>query len=377
MKICIIGLDDYPQLAGDEEIQYVGGESVQHVLLARAWRDLGLDVSIVVEDQGQGRVRMVDGIRAIAAYKREDGIPIVRFAHPRLTGLIGAMREADADVYYQSPSAAATGFTAWYCRRFGKRSLIRIASDLGCIPGKQLIRYWRDRRIYEYGLRHADIIVAQTEHQRALLQQNYGLQSEVINMIADIPPPPTVKQDIDVLWVANLRPVKRPEILFELASRSPELKFVVAGGALPGMESYYETMMSEAAKLPNLSVLGAVPYAQVGALFERARLFVNTSSMEGFPNTFLQAWARAVPVVSFFDPDSLIKRLNLGRAVATTEEMSQAIEDLIRHEAQRRAMGQRAREFCVGQFSASQVANRYIELLRSEPAAQLRFGTAG
>ena len=377
MKICIIGLDDYPQLAGDEEIQYVGGESVQHVLLARAWRDLGLDVSIVVEDQGQGRVRMVDGIRAIAAYKREDGIPIVRFAHPRLTGLIGAMREADADVYYQSPSAAATGFTAWYCRRFGKRSLIRIASDLGCIPGKQLIRYWRDRRIYEYGLRHADIVVAQTEHQRTLLQQNYGLQSEVINMIADIPPPPTVKQDIDVLWVANLRPVKRPEILFELASRSPELKFVVAGGALPGMESYYETMMSEAAKLPNLSVLGAVPYAQVGALFERARLFVNTSSMEGFPNTFLQAWARAVPVVSFFDPDSLIKRLNLGRAVATTEEMSQAIEDLIRHEAQRRAMGQRAREFCVGQFSASQVANRYIELLRSEPAAQLRFGTAG
>ena len=377
MKICIIGLDDYPQLAGDEEIQYVGGESVQHVLLARAWRDLGLDVSIVVEDQGQGRVRMVDGIRAIAAYKREDGIPIVRFAHPRLTGLIGAMREADADVYYQSPSAAATGFTAWYCRRFGKRSLIRIASDLGCIPGKQLIRYWRDRRIYEYGLRHADIIVAQTEHQRALLQQNYGLQSEVINMIADIPPPPTVKQDIDVLWVANLRPVKRPEILFELASRSPELKFVVAGGALPGMESYYETMMSEAAKLPNLSVLGAVPYAQVGALFERARLFVNTSSMEGFPNTFLQAWARAVPVVSFFDPDSLIKRLNLGRAVATTDEMSQAIEDLIRHEAQRRAMGQRAREFSIGQFSASQVANRYVELLRSEPAAQLRFGTAG
>ena len=377
MKICIIGLDDYPQLAGDEEIQYVGGESVQHVLLARAWRDLGLDVSIVVEDQGQGRVRMVDGIRAIAAYKRDEGIPIVRFAHPRLTGLIGAMREADADVYYQSPSAAATGFTVWYCRRFGKRSLIRIASDLGCIPGKQLIRYWRDRRIYEYGLRHADIVVAQTEHQRTLLQQNYGLQSEVINMIADIPPPPTVKQDIDVLWVANLRPVKRPEILFELASRSPELKFVVAGGALPGMESYYETMMSEAAKLPNLSVLGAVPYAQVGALFERARLFVNTSSMEGFPNTFLQAWARAVPVVSFIDPDSLIKRLNLGRAVATTEEMSQAIEDLIRHEAQRRAMGQRAREFCVGQFSASQVANRYIELLRSEPAAQLRFGTAG
>jgi glycosyltransferase involved in cell wall biosynthesis len=99
--------------------------------------------------------------------------------------------------------------------------------------------------------------------------------------------------------------------------------------------------------------------------------------MEGFPNTFLQAWARGVPVVSFFDPDSLTRRLNLGRAVGTTEEMSQAIEELIRDEPLRRAMGQRAREFCVGQFSASQVGNRYLELLRSEPSAQLRFGTAG
>jgi glycosyltransferase involved in cell wall biosynthesis len=377
MKICIIGLDDYPQLAGHEDIQFVGGESVQHVLLAQAWRDLGLDVSMIVRDHGQGRVSTVNGIRAIAAFKREDGIPVLRFAHPRLTGLIGAMHEADADVYYQSPSAAATGFTAWFCRRFGKRSLIRIASDLGCIPGKQLIRYWRDRRIYEYGLRHADIIVAQTEHQRALLKQHYGLPSEVINMIAEIPPLPTVPQDIDVLWVANLRPVKRPEILFELALRAPHLKFVLAGGALPGTESYYETMMSEASKLPNLVVLGAVPYAQVGELFDRARLCVNTSSMEGFPNTFLQAWARAVPVVSFFDPDSLIKRLNLGRAVTTTDDMSRAIDELIREEGLRRAMGQRAREFCVGQFSASQVANRYLELLRSEPAEQLRFGTAG
>ena len=377
MKICIVGLDDYPQLAGHEDIQFVGGESVQHVLLARAWRDLGLDVSIIVHDHGQGRVKMVDGIRAVAAFRRDDGIPVLRFAHPRLTGLIGAMREVDADVYYQSPSAAATGFTAWFCRRFGKRSLIRIASDLGCIPGKQLIRYWRDRRIYEYGLRHADIIVAQTEHQRTLLQQNYGLQSEVINMIADIPPMPTVQQDIDVLWVANPRPVKRPEILFELARRAPHLQFAIAGGALPGMESYYETIISEAAKLPNMSILGSIPYAQVGAVFDRARLFVNTSSMEGFPNTFLQAWARGVPVVSFFDPDSLTRRLNLGRAVGTTEEMSEAIEELIRDEPLRRSMGQRAREFCIAQFSASQVANRYLDLLRSEPAAQLRFGTAG
>ncbi len=83
MKICIVGLDDYPQLARLKDAKYVGGESVQHVLLARAWRDLGHDVSMIVHDHGQGRVSYVDGIRAVAPYAKNDGIPVLRFAHPR------------------------------------------------------------------------------------------------------------------------------------------------------------------------------------------------------------------------------------------------------------------------------------------------------
>ena len=41
-RICIVGLDCYGLLSGEGDLRYVGGESVQHVLLARAWRDLGL-----------------------------------------------------------------------------------------------------------------------------------------------------------------------------------------------------------------------------------------------------------------------------------------------------------------------------------------------
>src|SRR5688500_9629758 len=242
MKICIVGLDDYPQLANLKDAKYVGGESVQHVLLARAWRELGHDVSIIVHDHGQGRVTDVDGIRAVAPYARDEGIPVLRFAHPRMTGMLGAMREIDADVYYQSPAGVAAGITAWFCRRHGKRFIVRIASDLACIPGKQLIQFWRDRKIYEYGLRHADLIVAQSEQQRTLLQQNYGLKSEVLDMSVEMPSGPQPDKDIDVLWVANLRPVKRPEIVLDLARRMPNVRFTLAGGALPGAEDYYRTV---------------------------------------------------------------------------------------------------------------------------------------
>ncbi len=67
-RICIVGLDSYGMLSGEENPKYIGGESIQHVLLARAWRDLGHDVSMIVHDEGQGARREHDGITAIAAH---------------------------------------------------------------------------------------------------------------------------------------------------------------------------------------------------------------------------------------------------------------------------------------------------------------------
>src|SRR4051812_34678991 len=113
-KICIVGTDSYGMLSGEGDLKYIGGEAVQHVLLARAWRDLGHDVSIIVHDEGQGARRVFDGITAIAAHTRNGGIPGLRFFHPRASKLVGALSDADADVYYQSPAGVNTGFTAWY-----------------------------------------------------------------------------------------------------------------------------------------------------------------------------------------------------------------------------------------------------------------------
>ena len=378
MKICIVGLEDFPQLAQLKSAKYVGGESVQHVLLARAWRDLGHEVSMVVHDHGQGRDTYVDGIRAVAPYTRDEGIPVFRFAHPRLTGMIAALREIDADVYYQSPAGAATGITAWFCRRHGKRFISRIASDLACIPGKQLIRYWRDRKIYEYGLRNADLIVAQSEQQRSLLQRNYGLKSEVLDMAVEMPSGPQPEKDIDVLWVSNLRPVKRPEIVLELAQRLPEVRFTLAGGALPGTDEYFRTVTEAAKSIPNLTCPGAVPYTDVGTMFSRAKIFLNTSQIEGFPNTFLQAWVRGVPVVAFFDPDSQIKQRQLGHTATDLEDMVRAIVRLLQDHEERERIGERARAYAIAQFGPTHIASRYLEMLRAQGASQvLRYGTSG
>lgn len=377
-RICIVGLDDYPLLTGADTAAYVGGESVQHVLLARAWRDLGLGVSMIVLDHGQGAVRNCGGIRAIAAYAPHAGVPGLRFVHPRITGLVAALAKADADVYYQSPAGAATGVTARFCRRHGRRFVFRVASDANCMPGQQLIRFWRDRKLYEFGLRRADLIATQTLRQSSLLAEHYSLASYTVNMAVEPARPTAVKKDIDVLWVSNLRDVKRPELALELARRLPAVRFTLAGGPMPGRQAYYDQVMQAAASLPNVSVLGAVPYASASQLFDRARVFLNTSSVEGFPNTFLQAWVRGIPVVTFFDPDRMVHRQRLGVAAESLDEMCRALTGLLTNDLRRHAIGERAREFVAADFSPVRVAQKYLELLQagSEPRCRRRDGTA-
>lgn len=380
-SLCIVGLDDYPMLAdapAGEPQKPINGESVQHVLLARAWRDMGVDVSLVVYADERPLPTEVDGIRVIPAYRPNAGIPLLRFFHPRVSQLLSALKQANADVYYQSPSGMQTGITAWFCRQHGRRFIYRVASDANCIPGKQLIRHWRDRKLYEYGLKNADLLAVQTDYQKRLLMQNYQRNGEVVPMAVEAPTPgPASTKDIDVLWVSNFRSVKRPDRALQVASELPHLKFALVGGPLAGAEEYYEKIIAQARALPNVTCLGGMAYNEVGTVFDRAKVLLNTSEVEGFPNTFLQAWIRGLPVVTFFDPDNLVRLRHLGKAVTTHKEMVSALRRMLEDEGARRMAGERARAFALAGFAGHAVARRYLELLAGTAQTVLRNGTSG
>jgi glycosyltransferase involved in cell wall biosynthesis len=369
-KICIFGLDACGLLSGEGDLRYIGGETVQHVLLARAWRDLGHDVSMIVFDDGQGPKRVVDGITVIAAHRRRAGLPGLRFFHPRASKLFSALMAADADIYYQSPAGAFSGITAWFCRMAGRRFIMRIASDSDCEKEHTRIRFWRDRRLFAYALRHADLVAAQTRVQADMLRANHRIDAPVVNMLVEPPRRGAgpAEKDIDVLWLSNLRPLKRPELVLELARQLPQVKFTLAGGPLPGLRggTYFEDVSAAASRLPNVDMPGAVRYADSGRWIERAKIFLNTSIVEGFPNTFLQAWSRGVPVVSFFDPDGLIRRLQLGAVPASTDDMRESIRGLLEADVYRENIGRRARDFVSREFTGA-AAERYIELLEARP----------
>jgi glycosyltransferase involved in cell wall biosynthesis len=290
----------------DRTIPVVGGAEVQQSMIAPALAARGYRVSMICYDYGQPDKSEVEGVTVYTMHKPDEGIPIVRFLHPRLTSLWRALTRVDADVYYQRTAAAYTGFLAAFCARHARRSIYAGASDVDFVPGKQDIRYARDRMIFEWGLARVDRIIAQHALQQRTLKENYGRDSTVIPSCYVPPAGARADRNGYILWAATVRPSKQPEVILEMARRLPQYPFVVLGGPDPGKreQQYYESIREAARPLANVRFVGFVPFAEVEPHFNGARIFVNTSRYEGFPNTFLQSWARGLPSVGFVDTGS-------------------------------------------------------------------------
>lgn len=360
MKICLLGLNNLSVLAPQYKDHTVAGEPVQQTLLATALARRNHDVSMVVADLGQDDGVQCSGVRLFKAYRPEAGVPVLRFVHPRWTGLWSALMRADADLYYTSCAGMQVGLLALFCRHFGKRFVFRTASDADCDKSRLLVRYARDRWLYGYGLRRADAILVQSSAQAQTLLRNYGLRSRVAGMLVNSPVS-VPSHNLDVLWVGNIRQLKRPDRLLELAAQLPQVNFHMVGGALPGEEALYGAVRDAAAACANLTFHGRLSYWDANDMYGRAKLLLNTSDVEGFPNSYLQAWIRGVPVVTLIDPDRVIEREGLGVAVRAPDEIANAIATLLGSSEAWQAASDRCRRFMAREFGEDRILSTYLD----------------
>lgn len=363
MKICFLGMDNLPVLADEFKAYGIGGEQVQQTLLARSLTEMGHDVRMVVYDYGQADHQAWDGITTHRAYRPADGVPVLRFVHPRWTKTWHALRDADADIYYVSCAGMQLGLVAMFCKLYGRKLVFRVAHDTDCRPDALLIKYWRDKKLYEYGLRRADLILVQSHQQQLEMLRNYAKESVVAKMLVQ-PPRAGVTRDIDVLWVNNLRHFKRPDLLIQLAERMPYLSFCMIGGRQENFSELYDEIYELAQKLPNLQFLGRVPYQEMSSYYGRARVFVNTSDSEGFPNSYLQAWIHGTPTVAFFDPDSIICRERLGFAVRSLDDMCEKVAALVGDEQLHEEYSENCKSYMKSAYADSAVLATYLSEMR-------------
>jgi glycosyltransferase involved in cell wall biosynthesis len=281
---------------------------------------------------------------------------VLRFIWPRLTSIWSCLKRANADIYYQRAGGALTGVTAAFCRRNERKSVFSAA-----IAGEPELRFRRDRLIYEYGIGRVDRIVVQNAEQQQYFRRRFGRESVIIPSLYDATSKTATTRN-QVLWVSTIRERKRADLFLDLAEALPQYKFTLVGGPGGREQALFEKIRARAETLKNMDFVGFVPYAEVDLYFDRALVFVSTSNKEGFPNTFLHAWARGVPTVSFIDSGARDNGVPVGRLVNSIEEMTDVVAHLLKNDMERLRLGDQCKSYVENHHGRDRVLDGYEEL---------------
>jgi len=203
------------------------------------------------------------------------------------------------------------------------------ASNSDLEKGNELIKRKLERLLYRYGIKMTQYLIVQNHYQSSMLKSLYKKESIIIPNI-------WLKKDIDeelhskrelILWVSNFRELKRPEWFIELAKLMPNQKFTMVGG--PNDNKLYERCKNICSTIDNVNFLGPLSFEDTNRLFNKTKIFVCTSKIEGFPNTFLQAWCNKIPIVSTYDPSNILQLHSLGLFCETVNEIKSGVEKIL------------------------------------------------
>jgi len=276
-----------------------------------------------------------------------------------ILSLIRALEKANCDIYFQSGAGFDTGLVAAYCKWSNKIFVYRAAllwdADLSFSRECGWHSFKKTTKLsYHFGVTNADAIVCNSETIANKFRKQ--LPNKKIVMIRNGYPirklegPPEKKGY--VLWASRLTWYKRPGLLIEIAKRLPNYRFIAVG------RGDYD--FSRAPR--NLHFLGFKNGEELYDLFKHANLFLNTSLVEGFPNTLIESGIYYTPYVTFYDPENIVKNYQLGFQIRSIDEAVQAISELMENPSLRRKMGINIRKYVEENHDIDNIVTEYETL---------------
>ena len=372
-RVCFVSQQAYSLFDPECKAPFGGAELQMYLLARELARDASLDVHFVTQDFGQPRRQGIDGMtvwRYKRPFKGSRWLKPLRWGVAWVTSFTTLAR-CRADVYIESPAGFPTGQAAFWCRVSGARFVYRLASD-GDLDG-DILSLPGERAVYLWGLRRAHRLISRNEWQRRELSDRYGKPSTILPNGFDVPAdPPELTTKSGVLWVASSQERKRPDVFLDLARQNPHVPFTMV---MPKNDVAVHTRVrADAGSIRNLTVVDWVPREEIQAFFDAAQVFVNTSTVEGFPNTFVQAAMGATPVLSLsVNPDGILEREGFGRCSNDDVHRLEAdTEALLADENLRCQMGLRGFEYARRTHSLSEVAPELRHILVDDVDPALR-----
>jgi glycosyltransferase involved in cell wall biosynthesis len=366
-KICFVSLPArgafIPGAAGR-----VGGAEVQvRHLTTYIAAQAGFEAHVIVEDSGQAEREVVDGVNLWRLDQPKERASAMGGAWRKIgsaASLWRRIRSLRADAYVQFSAGAETGIAEHAAHSVGAAFVYMIASDSECKPpwsrGGGIIP-----RLFRRGLARADAVIAQHSAQQEAARQALGRETVVVPSVFPFLPFEPSSGTL-VLWAGRCSSPKRPDLALQLARALPGVHFLIAAPPSDHEEALFERIRTEAGACPNVEFLPGVAHREIAGLYRRAAILLNTSDYEGVPNTFLEAAAYGLAIVSLnADPDGVLTKEGAG---ICAEGDFGRFEHVVRHlsaDATRRIeLARRGREILASRHDINNVGPLFLDLVR-------------
>jgi len=363
LKICFVQPSVY-SLFNKNCRQTFGGAEVQVYQIGKYISENynNIKISYLVGDFKQEKIEIYNDIEI---YKGKSFL----INDPKLVQLYKAfkiffcLKNIKADIYIQRTATIGTGLVAFFCKLFKKKFIYMISHEID-VSGEFKRKNKFNGIIYEWGLKNADLIISQSEKQKELLKRNYNKKSVVIKSVYKI------KEDIGfddkkyVLWVGRCEKWKAPEKYLQLVKNNQDIKFIMI---MPKSNSkFYDNsfkiIQKKTSKLKNLTFIEKVSFNEIDKYFKKAKMFINTSDYEGFPNTFIQAAKNKVPILSLnVNPDDFLNNNDCGFCVNDLEKMEKKIRELWNDKKIRERLGENAYRYAKNNHNIEKNAKMFVK----------------
>lgn len=273
-------------------------------------------------------------------------------------------------IYHRNLSTFALAAVS-FCKKNNCKSFLHLAHEKDTQIDKiNLNKKILSNTIHKYGkkyiIKNINKIIGQAKYQDTLLQKKFDRNCDLI--IENMHPYPEEEIDktdkITILWIANFKEWKQPEKFINLAKEfeNKNVSFKMIGRSSKDERTI--KLINEIDSINNLSYLGERPIKEVNQLLAKSHIFINTSLSEGFPNTFIQAWMREVPVISLnVNPDDILNKEKIGFCSGEDNQLKEDLKKLIKNKELRESMGEKAKFFSYNTYSIKNI-EKIINLIK-------------
>jgi len=274
-----------------------------------------------------GESEIIDGVKVTTLPRNK----LAKFRNKQLYS-------TDADIIHSQSGKLDTYLT--FNRNLDAKKLVtfqdlRTKNDLISIGQRKRLhkRLWAKivERLFKKALKKADVIACQARLLKPKIREIYGIHHPITFLpnFVDIPNHPLKKsREPSVVWLGRLDPIKRPELCFEVAKKTPHVTFHILGCAHNGQRD--SQLRREYKNVENLKFHGFQSGEIKEQILSESWMLINTSIYECLPVSFLEALSHKCALLSTRNPDGYTA--NFGAyASPTVSGLKDALDFLLRN----------------------------------------------